>query len=197
MATTHLIFEGAELAGKSWILSQLYNVLEPAGATSPNVLDGCYWFNCDLGFFGTPAGAQVLSPYLKIFQAVADHNILVEKFHLSELVYDELYNGHGYRYFFPDEFERIEGPLRDLNFKIVLLTFPENPELISRRLADRLKLYPHYARIAKTPESYIKQQRLYLERIKGSGLDYLILEVENFPDYALVDKIKNWLNLSL
>jgi thymidylate kinase len=192
---SHLILEGAELSGKSWVLSQLYSNLEPAGATNPDVLDGCYWFNCDLGFFGTAPAPQILPNYLKIFQALAAKNILVEKFHLSELVYDELYNTGRYRYFLADDFEHIERRLQDLDFKIVLLTFPEDRELLARRLEDRLKLYPHYRRIAKTPEFYLKQQALYLERLKASSLEYLVLEAAHFPDDELVGKIREWIKI--
>ena len=56
----HLIFEGAELSGKSWVMAQIYKRLEPAGATSSDVLNGCYWFNCDLGFFGTAPAGKIL-----------------------------------------------------------------------------------------------------------------------------------------
>ena len=38
----HLIFEGAELSGKSWIMSQIYNYLEPKYNQSKDILDGCH-----------------------------------------------------------------------------------------------------------------------------------------------------------
>ena len=49
----HLIFEGAELSGKSWLISQVYNYLEPKYNQSDFILDGCNWFNCDVGIYGT------------------------------------------------------------------------------------------------------------------------------------------------
>jgi hypothetical protein len=188
----HLIFEGAELSGKSWALSQIYKELEPAGATSPNVLDGCYWVNCDLGFFGTPVAPKILPNYLNIFKNLQDKNILVEKFHLSELVYDQLYNAEAAN-FLNWGFPRIDKKLKSLDFKIVLLTFPEDEKLLAKRLQDRLNLYPHYRRIAKTPEFYLKQQALYKQWIKESSLDYLILEAASLPDQGLIEKIKEWI----
>jgi len=183
----HLIFEGAELSGKSWVMSQIYNELEPSGATSANVLDGCYWLNCDLGFFGTELAPAMIKNYLAIFKTLEKKNILAEKFILSALVYGELYgagkiNG-----------KKLAARLKKMNFKIILLTFPEDPELIAKRLADRLNLYPNYRRIAKAPEFYLKQQQLYKKYLAASALDHLVLEVSKFPDQEAVDKIKKWL----
>ncbi|NCN99521.1 hypothetical protein GW920_00095 [Candidatus Falkowbacteria bacterium] len=189
----HLIFEGAELSGKSWVMSQIYKYLEPVGATSDKVLNGCYWFNCDLGFFGTELAPKIIPDYLHTFQTLKDKNILVEKFHLSELIYDELYNAESFRNFSAADFQVIDQKLKKLNFKIILLTFPEDKALLAKRLQDRLNLYPHYGRIAKTPEFYLQQQALYKERIKNSSLDYLILEVSKFPDEELLAKIRAWI----
>ena len=60
----HLIFEGAELAGKSWIMSQVYNHLEPKYNSNQGLLDGCHWFNCDVGVFGSEHGRRVIGQYL-------------------------------------------------------------------------------------------------------------------------------------
>jgi len=183
----HLIFEGAELSGKSWAMSQVYNELEPKYATSQNILDGCYWLNCDLGFFGTELASTLIQNYLAIFQTLSQKNIIVEKFLLSALVYSELY-GQG-----RVDREEIESRLRDMGFKIVLLTFPEDKELVRCRLEDRLRLYPNYGRIAKEPEFYLKQQQLYKKYLLESKLDYLIIEVDKFPDQKIVATIKAWL----
>ena len=59
----HLIFEGAELAGKSWIMSQIYDQLEPKYNKNKVVLDGCHWFNSDVGIFGTEFGRPVIDHY--------------------------------------------------------------------------------------------------------------------------------------
>lgn len=184
----HLIFEGAELSGKSWVMSQIYQELEAKYAASPNVLDGCYWLNCDLGFFGTGLAPAMVKNYLTIFKTLALKNIIVEKFLLSALVYSELYGAGGM------DREEIEKQLREINFKVVLLTFPEDKELLKRRLADRLRLSPHYGRIAKSPEFYIKQQRLYKKYLAESSLDHLILEAAELPDQKLIDRIEEWIN---
>jgi hypothetical protein len=183
----HLIFEGAELSGKSWVMSQIYNELEPKYAVNANVLDGCYWLNCDLGFFGTELAPAMIKNYLAIFKTLEQKNILSEKFLLSALVYSELYGvGKIAR-------KKIEQKLKKMNFKIILLTFPEDQELIKKRLEDRLNLYPNYRRIAKAPEFYLKQQQLYKKYLAASTLDHLVLEVDKFPDQEVVDKIKKWL----
>ncbi len=184
----HIIFEGAELSGKSWVMSQIYNHLEPKYNTNKNLLDGCYWFNCDLGYFGTKSAPKIIEKYLDIFKELKDKNIIVEKFNLSNLVYDKLYSQINQSFF-----NKIDKKLKKLNFKVILLTFPENKELLEKRLRDRLNLYPNYERIAKTPDFYINQQKEYKEMIKSSNLDYLILESDHFPNQELVDKILEWL----
>lgn len=183
----HLIFEGAELSGKSWVMSQVYNELEPKYATNRDVLDGCYWLNCDLGFFGTELAPEMIKNYLAIFKTLSQKNIIVEKFLLSALVYGELY-GQG-----RIDREEIESRLREMGFKIVLLTFPEDEDLLRQRLNDRLRLYPNYGRIAKEPEFYLKQQRLYKKYLSESGLDHLVIEIDKFPDVAVIAKIREWL----
>ena len=87
----------------------------------------------------------------------------------------------------------IEKQLQELGFKIILLTFPEDEELIQKRLADRLRLYPNYKRIAKTPNFYIEQQRLYKKYLAASPLDHLVLEADRFPNQSIVDQIKDWI----
>lgn len=183
----HIIFEGAELSGKSWIMSQIYNELEPKFATSPNIMDGCYWFNCDLGFFGTKMAPKIMKNYLRIFRNLKEKNILVEKFQLANQVYSEL-NQVSFT-----EFEKIERKLKRLNFKIVFLSFPEDEALLAKRLQDRLNLYPNYKRIAKTPLDYIKQQALYKERIENSSLEHIIVEIGTFPDEQALKTIQDWI----
>jgi len=183
----HIIFEGAELSGKSWIMSQIYNELEPKYASSPNILDGCYWFNCDLGFFGTKPAAEIMKNYVRIFKTLKDKNILVEKFQLANSVYSELNNTP-----FGD-YKKLERKLKRLDFKIVLLTFPEDETLLAKRLQDRLNLYPNYKRIAKSPADYIKQQAILKKKIQDSSLDYLIVEIESFPAAQAIKTIQDWI----
>lgn len=44
----HIIFEGAELVGKSYIMSRIYDFLEEKYNKNRNILDGCHWFNSDI-----------------------------------------------------------------------------------------------------------------------------------------------------
>lgn len=183
----HIIFEGAELSGKSWIMSEIYKELEPQYATSPNIMDGCYWFNCDLGFFGTKVAPKIMKNYVRIFRNLKEKNILVEKFQLANQIYSEL-NQVSF-----NDFKKIERKLKKLNFKIVFLSFPEDETLLAKRLQDRLSLYPNYKRIAKTPADYIKQQALYKQRIENSTLEHITIEISNFPDLQAVQKIQDWI----
>jgi len=183
----HLIFEGAELAGKSWLMSQVYDHLEPKYNQNRVVLDGCHWFNSDVGVFGTEYGRKIIQGYLEMFTTLKDKNLVIEKFHLSDIVYNRL---HFQR---EVDYATVEKKLSDLNFKIILITFPENTELIKKRIQDRLNLYPHYERILQNSDWYIKQQKEYLGELEKTKLPYLIVETKELPDEKKVNEILSWI----
>jgi hypothetical protein len=186
MPTHHLIFEGAELSGKSWLISQIYNFLEPKYNQNGKVLDGCHWFNCDIGVFGTKHGQTIIDSYVDIFKKLTEKNLLIEKFYLSDKIYNLIYHNTEVPY------KTIEKTLLALDFKIILTTFPEDIKLLEKRIADRLNLYPHYAKIVKKPQWYIEQQRQYLKEIKKTNLPYLIIEADKLPNENLTKKIIDW-----
>ena len=178
-----IIFEGAELSGKSYLMSQVYNHIEPKYNTDGKILDGCHWFNCDVGLYGTEHGQTVVNKYLELLESLKNLNIILEKFHITEYVYQKLYNNQEY------DFSEVETRLKKLDAKIILTSFQEDEDLIKKRLEDRINLYPHYAKIAQEPAEYIKQQQEYLDIIKQSKLDYLIVDSSQLPNQKLVDDI--------
>ncbi len=182
-----LIFEGAELAGKSWLMSQIYNYLEPKYNKSGFVLDGCHWFNTDVGIFGTANGKSIINNFINIFQDLDNSNILVEKFYLSDQIYNKLHRKKIIIY------PQIEKKLLELNFKIILVTFPEDKKIIRNRIKDRLNLYPHYKNILNNEEWYIQQQKEYIKAIKNSKLPFLIIKTDKLPDNLLTKKILKWI----
>jgi thymidylate kinase len=183
----HLIFEGAELSGKSWLMSQVYDFLEPKYNENKVILDGCHWFNCDVGVYGTAQGAKVIDHFLNIMNELVERNLILEKFHISDIVYNRLHRNTELDY------SKVEKKLRKLDFKIVLCIFPEDEELLRNRIKDRLNIYPHYERILQEPKWYIDQQREYLKEIKKTGLPYLIVETTTLPDKKLVKTILEWI----
>lgn len=185
--THHLIFEGAELSGKSWLMSQIYDFLEPKYNQNGFILDGCHWFNCDVGVYGTKHGKPIIKQYLKILGELKNKNILLEKFHLSDIVYNRLHRHKEIRY------KTLENELLKLNYKIILCLLPENEKIIKKRIKDRLNLYPHYEKILRNPDWYIKQQREYLKEIKKTKFPYLIIKTNKLPDKKIVEKILKWI----
>ncbi len=183
----HLIFEGAELAGKSWLMSQVYDFLEPKYNKNKKTLDGCHWFNCDVGVYGTKHGKPIIQNYLKMFSELQEKNLLIEKFFISDIVYNRLHNNKEIDY---SEEEKV---LKELGFKIVLITFPEDEEILKARIKDRLNLYPHYERILQEPKWYIAQQKEYKKELAKSILPSLIVPTDKLPDYNLVNKILKWI----
>lgn len=186
----HLIFEGAELAGKSWIMSQIYNRLEPKYNQSGKVLDGCHWFNADIGVFGTRFGKGIIKNYLRIFDLLDEKNILVEKFHISDIVYSQIYFDKNIAY----QYE--EKKLAELGFKIIFVKFKPNVDLLRVRISDRLNLYPHYENILKSPEWYIMQQVKYEKELRKSILPVFTVETDIMPDDIYVSEIMKWIGES-
>jgi hypothetical protein len=123
-----------------------------------------------------------------MFEELRDRNLLVEKFYLSDIIYNRLYRKRGINY------QNIEKHLNGLDFKIILITMPEDKKLIQDRINDRLKLYPHYRSILHQPEWYIEQQNQYLKEVKKTGLPYLVVETKKLPDKTLTKKILSWIN---
>ncbi len=171
----HLIFEGAELAGKSWIISQVYNSLEIKYNREKNVLDGCHWFNCDVGIFGAENGKFCIEKYAEMLNHLKNSNVIFEKLHISDIVYNRIYKKRKLDY------SKIEKKLARLNTKIILCAFKEDKKMLLKRIEERLNLYPHYKRILRKPEWYIAQQREYIKEIKKTKLPYLIIDSSQLP----------------
>jgi hypothetical protein len=184
----HLIFEGAELVGKSSLMQEVYNILEPRYNQTSDLLDGCHWFNCDVGLFGTAHGRPIIERYIEILKVLRDRNVLIEKFHLSDQVYHEFFGEP-----IPD-YGDIEKRLLDLDVRLIFCTIEENEALIERRLHDRVRLYPHYERIQRPPKDYLLQQRAYKRVVGQSILPTLTVDLTEMPPLSARDTILTWLN---
>ncbi len=175
------------MSGKSWLMSQVYDYLEPRYNRNKVILDGCHWFNCDVGVYGTENGKAVVRDYLKILKTLEGSNLILEKFHLSDIIYNRLH------WQVEVDFREEEEFLKSLNFKIILVLLPPDRNELERRIKDRLGLYPHYERILRDPEWYLAQQSEYLKEIGKTSLPHLIIETEKLPDQKLVEKILKWI----
>jgi hypothetical protein len=185
----HLIFEGAELTGKSFVISQVYNFLEKKYSSNiyPHILDGCLWINADIGIFGTPNGKKIINNYITQIKILNNHNIIFEKFHITDQVYSLLYRKKIINY------KIIEKKLKKLNFKIVYLYTEPSILNISKRLKDRLKLYPHYQRIKQNPRDYLIQQQVYEQMLEKTTLPILKINSTKLPNNQITKKILKWL----
>lgn len=183
----HLIFEGPELAGKSWIMQEIYNYLEPKYNKSKVRLDGCFWLPSDIGVFGSKHGKAVINSYSEIFQELKEYNYIMEKLHISDIVYNRIHNN------IEVEYCELEKKLKELNFKIILITYPEDEEILAERIKGRLDIYPHYESILQANEWYFKQREEYLDEIKKSKLPYKIFETTKLPDMELIKNILSWI----
>ncbi len=183
-APHHLIFEGAELTGKSYLMANVYNFLEEKYNTGKEILDGCHWFNTDVGIFGTNFGKRCVEKYIEILDILKEKNVLFEKFHISDIVYNRIHQGVELNY------NKTELLLKKLNAKIILCVFKEDEGLLQKRIKDRLNLYPHYKRILQDPRWYIKQQKEYLLEIKKTTLPYFIVDMTEMPNEKYLEILK-------
>jgi len=186
MKNNHLIFEGCELVGKSYLISKIYDFLEKKYNKNKNILDGCHWINSDIGIFGGEKSKPIINGYIEILKDLKNENVIFEKFHISDIVYQKMYHNKKIDY------KKEEKLLSDLNTKIILLTVKPDKKLFEKRLNDRLNLYPHYKRIIKSPNWYIKQQKEYKKEIKKTKLPYIEIDTTNLPTNNWEDILK-WL----
>ncbi|MFA6215318.1 MAG: hypothetical protein WC768_01990 [Patescibacteria group bacterium] len=175
MKKHHLIFEGCELSGKSSLIANIYNFLEKKYNTNPDLLDGCHWFNTDVGIFGGPKSRFFIDQYLEILAGLKDQNVILEKFHLSDIVMQKLLRQKTVNY------QKQEKQLLALGAKIIFLHVKPDEQLFRERLKDRLNLYPHYRRIAKSPAWYLKQQAEYFKAITKTKLPCFKLDTTKLP----------------
>ena len=172
----HLIFEGAELTGKSYLMSMVYDFLEVKYNKSKVVLDGCHWFNTDVGVFGTDLGKPYVKKFTEMLALMKEKNILFEKFHISDIVYNRLHNNKEINY------SAIEKGLLALEAKIIFCIINEDKALLQKRIRGRLSLYPHYERILRNPDWYIEQQREYKKEMLKTKLPYITIDMSTIPN---------------
>ncbi|MFH1457286.1 MAG: hypothetical protein ABIF17_04225 [Patescibacteria group bacterium] len=155
---------------KSFLISQIYNYLEKKYNTNKKILDGCHWLNADVGIFGTEYGKKVINKYIEILEILKDKNIILEKFHITDKIYNQIYNNKKIDY------SKEEKNLKKLNTKIILITV-KNKNIFKERINDRIKNAPHYKRILQKPSEYFAQQKIYVKEVKKSGLESLIIDM--------------------
>lgn len=184
-----LIFEGVELVGKSHIIQQIYDFLEKKYNTNRHILNGCHWFNSDIGIFGTKDSQLIIEKYLEMAEILKDSNIIFEKFHLSDAVYHSLENKkRGFNY------KSTEDRLLSLGAKIILCTVSKDPIIFEKRLKDRLTSHRHYERISRKPEEYVDIQNIYVEIAKMSRIPILQIDLTKIPNPKATRDILEWIS---
>lgn len=186
--THHLIFEGAELTGKSYLIHQVWNFLEEKYNTGQGIMDGCTWFNADVGLFGSKDGWPLVEGYLNIARTLRHRNLIFEKLHFTQHIYSEMID--------EEKFLAADEALADLGFRVVLTTVDNDPYIFEYRLGERLKSNHSYQRIARTPEEYLESQNRYRRLSEKSKLDVLVVNNTQIPN-ELGKSILGWLGESV
>ncbi|SRR6266849_3161074 len=182
-----LIFEGAELVGKSTLTAATYQRIVHADTYSNEILDGCYYLYCDIGIFSTPLARDYLFHMAKIVELMKYHNVVLDKFHLADEVYQQEYQGKKVSHRWVEE--DILGPL---DTRIVLVTVSEDK--LEERLQQRLKTDPHYALIQKPFDFYKRMQERYLQAIQNTTLEWLQVD-GTLPPEENVTRILTWAHM--
>lgn len=184
-----LIFEGAELVGKSTLTAATYQRLVHAYTSSNEILDGCYYLYCDIGIFSTPLAKDYIYHMAKIIELMKQRNVVLDKFHLADEVYQQEYRGKTVSHrWVEDEI------LRPLGTRMILVTVSE--EHLEQRLQQRLQSDPHYALIKKPFDFYKRMQQRYLEAIQHTTLDWLQVDGAAPPEEN-VTQILAWANMPI
>ena len=161
-----IIFEGAELVGKSTLTSATYQRLVHEYTTSNEILDGCYYLYCDIGVFSTPLARDYLYHMAKIIELMRRCNVVVDKFHLADEVYQAEYRGITVAHRWVEH-----EILRPLDTRLVLVTV--DAEHLEQRLEQRLRSDPHYALIQKPLDFYLRMQQRYQQAIEQTTLAWM------------------------
>lgn len=182
-----LIFEGAELVGKSTLTSAMYQKLVHAYTTSNEILDGCYYLYCDIGIFSTPLARDYIYHMAKIVELMKQRNVVLDKFHLADEVYQLEYRDNEVSHRWVEE-----EILRPLDVRMILVTVSE--EHLEQRLQQRLQSDPHYTLIQKPFDFYKRMQERYLQAIQHTTLEWLQVD-GSVPPAENVNRILAWANM--
>jgi thymidylate kinase len=188
MRKHHLvIFEGVEMGGKSALMARVYDELEKKYNQTGKVLDGCAWFNADVGVFGTPMGRDYIDQKIELLKVVNDRPVIVEKFHLSDVVYNRMHHD------LEKEYAEVEDYLLGMGAKLVLVEVKPSVELFAKRLEERLQSVEHYERIAKEPKWYLEMNEEYLKEYEKSRLPKMKVDMTDVLNDEAWRKVMQWM----
>lgn len=180
----HIIFEGSELTGKSYTIHPVWNQIEKENNSGQGIMDGCHWFNTDIGILGTIDGWGLIDKYIEIAQSISHRNIIFEKFHFTNLIYSKEDNF--------ELFQQADQRLADLNFRLVLTTVSPEERIFSDRIRERLVTNKSYQRVVKKPAWYVDTQQNYRQLLKKTNLPAIEIDNTQIPNDNAT-KILHWL----
>lgn len=127
---------------------------------------------------------ETYATWVKLFEHLRWYSWIVDRFHISTIVYQLLH--HGKRY----DFAWLEQRLLALGFQTVLCT--RAPESFVCARAQRLQVSGKPSQYDDL-ELYIKEQELFRELVYQSRLPYLELDVSDNDIAKATDRIADWL----
>jgi len=170
----HIIFEGTELTGKSFLIYNVWNTIEKENSSELPFLDGCTWFNADVGLFGTNDGWPLINGYIEIMKTLSHRNMIFEKFHLTQHIYSQESD--------MSTFEKNDVLLAELGFKLIITTVQPDPTLFEKRLYERSLSNNTYERIKKPPKDYVEDLEKYKHLAEKSQLPILTVDMTKIPN---------------
>ncbi|MBT3218918.1 MAG: hypothetical protein HN348_07480 [Proteobacteria bacterium] len=131
-----------------------------------------------------PMAMETYGAWARIFELQRYYSWMVDRFHLSTAVYQELHRGRRF------DFGWLEERLLPLNFRLVLCI--RRAETFPAARTQRLV-------VSGNPSQYddlnhfIAEQELFRAKRKGSRLISMELDVSNLNSVEAADKIADWL----
>jgi hypothetical protein len=192
-----VILEGTRLTLKTEIafaLNEHPRVVGPRAYRYTSPVISAEW----CGFTNTPWGRGLINflpeerrlaeetykAWLRLFELLRYYSWIVDRFHLSTMLYQKLVNGLNL------DFSWLEERIRPLGFRLVFCV--RRPETFERAREQRL-------RISGNPSQYddlsrfIDEQELMRELVAGSALPSCEIDVSDNDVHAATDAVADWL----
>jgi thymidylate kinase len=127
---------------------------------------------------------ETYETWLKLFQLLPYYSWIVDRFHLSTILYQKQHFGRDYN------FDWLEENLKKLGFRLVLCT--RNPDSFQDALRERLKVSGNPSQY-KDLNVFINEQEDFRKLARASKIEMLELDISDNNIERASDQIADWL----
>jgi thymidylate kinase len=128
---------------------------------------------------------QTYSTWLKLFGLLPYYSWIIDRFHISTILYQKKHFGRQYN------FDWLEEGLNNLGFHLILCT--RNPESFEFALKDRLKASGNPSQYNNL-SAFIEEQEIFKNLVRESSLKFLEVDMSESNLDLAADTIADWLD---